>query len=97
MYGVPANTPIKVLAPKAEWFANNFRDHVTTKFNVFDTHEVIVDPSGVHKHASVPGPVTVGSLWAQHGWFGFRDQDTGWVMMVQPQHLEYDGQPLCEA
>lgn len=85
---IPANTPIKVIRANTEWRAENFRDAKTTKENFFFAEDLHVDPTGISKTASVPGTVTVGSAWANAGWFGFLRAGENWYCLVQSKHVQ---------
>ena len=72
-----------------------WKNHVTTKFNVFDKCELAIDPTGIGRLACVPGDrVTIGGALAKKGWYGFRRD--GFLLLVDPRDVEYDGRPVCE-
>lgn len=86
MFLVPTGTKSRVIKEKAEWLPGNFRQWTTRKENVFDKHEVAVDPVGklgVHRGFSK----TIGGAYAAGGYYGFaRD---GYIILVRAVDVEY--------
>lgn len=92
MFGIRQGAEVLVIKDGKEWYGHNFQKHITQKFNVFDTHELTIDPSGIGKFACTPGPVTVGSAYASAGYFGFNRD--GFTMLADPADMEYDGHAM---
>jgi hypothetical protein len=82
---VKAGTEVKVIAKGKEWDSRNFEDQTTTEEQVFFLEDMRIDPLGIH------GPplkgVTVGSAWADAGWYGF-ELENGDTMMVPGDLVE---------
>lgn len=82
---VAAQTPVYTIKDGKEWSGKNVHQHITQEENIFFLEEICVDPTGIGKTmACVPGAVTVGSHWAEMGYYGFRRD--GWAILV-PAHL----------
>lgn len=88
MFIVEAGTPIRAIKNGKEWYDPNFTDTKTKKVNVFDKHELIVDPAGISKDAVTSASiVTVGGAYARAGWYAFRTDS--WTMLVHAQYVTY--------
>jgi hypothetical protein len=86
MFLIPQGTKVKLIREGKEWHAQNIREFVTTKLNVFEKEEVVVDPVGklgCHQGHSK----TIGGAYAKAGWYGFRSQ--GWNVLVPASNVQY--------
>jgi hypothetical protein len=60
------------LIPKGKsWSHNSVVEYVTSMDNIFEKHELCVDPTGISKYANGPLDKTVGGMWAKNGFYGF--------------------------
>jgi hypothetical protein len=89
MFLVKAGSPILAIQHGKEWFPQNFKSHITKHDNVFDKEDLIVDPTGIAKHANIPGGVTIGSGYAEAGYFGFTTTNSNWIMLVHSKYVKY--------
>jgi len=88
MFIVKEGVRAKAIKEGDEWYGRNFVDLTTRQVNVFEKCELVVDPTGVSKVASVPQHrKTVGGDWAKKGWYGFCKD--GWILLVPGTHVQY--------
>lgn len=87
MFLVKANTPILAIKNKEQWFSNNFKSAITRRDNVFDIHELIIDPAGIAKHATFDSDYTIGGFYAKNGYYGFKSDK--WTMLVKAEFVTY--------
>lgn len=84
---VKAGTRAWVINDDQEWYSQNFSTILTDTDQVFFREELVVNPTGIGKSfACVPGGVTVGSHWAEMGYYGFRRG--GRALLVGAAHVE---------
>ena len=87
MFLIKANTPILAIKNNQQWFSNNIRHTTTKHVNAFDKHELVIDPSGIAKHATFDSDHTIGCYYAKNGYYGFRS--TKWTMLVKAEFVQY--------
>jgi len=85
LFIIKKNTPIKVIKEGKEWYSKNFKDTFTKHENIFELHDIIVDPLG-NIGSTRFNKVTIGSLFAENGYYGFKKD--GWVMLVSANNVE---------
>ena len=55
---------------------------------VFGKEELLIDPTGISKYASVPSHMkTVGGYWAQQGYYGFKVKDG--IYLIPNKDVKY--------
>lgn len=93
LFLIPAGTDTKVIRGGKEWFSHNFEAHTTRLDNTFPLEQLIVDPVG--KVGASRGGVTVGSAYAEAGYYGFADEAyisshgrRGFAMLVPGNRVE---------
>ena len=91
MFIIPEGTNIRAIPPKKDWHPSNMRLMTTTKTNVFEKHEVILDPATgkLSGHIQRTAPKTIGAAYENGGWYGFVCSDTGWTMLVHHNNVNY--------
>jgi len=95
MFLIEAGTKVKVLKPGQEFTHANLTSRVTTKTNVFDVAELIIDPTGISRWVCGPkNERTIGGWYASRGYYGF-ETTSGWRLLVSAYDLEYDGEPVA--
>jgi hypothetical protein len=87
MFEILAGTEVRVIKDGREWRGENIRSWITRKDNLFDKAELCVDPTGIATWASVPGGVTIGSAFAEAGYYGFRSE--GYTVLVHASKCAY--------
>lgn len=88
MFVIESGVKSIVVKDGAEWtLSGNFKDFTTTKVNVFDKGELVIDPTNISKYACTPSFRTIGGQYAKAGWFGFRSG--GWILLVPGNHVQY--------
>ena len=70
MFTVEAGTKVKLIKTNTEWYTYNFVDHTLKHDQSFFLEDVRIDPVG--RVANCRGNVTVGSAWAEAGFYGFQ-------------------------
>lgn len=80
-YFVPVGTSALVICDGADWIEKNIRQYVTEHESAFTEAELIVDPT-----AAGCGCLTIGDVYAQMNYFGFRRN--GWVLLVPAEEVE---------
>jgi hypothetical protein len=86
MFEVKQGTECQLVRRGTEWFSENFRMHVTQNDNIFDKHQVVVDPVG-KLGANRSHKNLVGGAWAAAGYYGF--EAAGWILMVHASNVTY--------
>lgn len=89
MFEVKQGTEVKVIKDGVEWYSQNFRTWITKKDNLFDKEEMIIDPTFIASWCPPKGGVTVGSAYAEAGYYGFRSQ--GYAILVPASKVKYIG------
>lgn len=82
LFVVKAGTPVKVHDNSRASLGYPVEDRVTKRELAFELEEVRIDPLGLGREG-----VTIGSAWAEAGWYGFGYKDgpagrTGWMVLV---------------
>lgn len=91
MFIVPAGVNVRAVPPNQDWHPSNIRETRTTKTNVFEKHEVILDPATGKLSGDIArmAPKTIGASYEGCGWYGFKCATTGWTMLVHHNNVEY--------
>jgi len=87
MFLVPKGTLVKVKKARAEFYPKNIKDHVTKKDNLFDKHEVVLDPIG--KLGCCQNDHVIGGHYEKAGYYGFLRE--GWQVIVSANKVQYLG------
>ena len=70
-FQIPAGTLAQAIEPDADWTPANIETIITKADQLFFTEDIVVDPLG---HVGTgPDSVTVGGLYAQQGFYAFRE------------------------
>jgi hypothetical protein len=85
MFVVSAGTPVKVHDNSRGSYGYSTEDRVTKRELSFTLEDVRIDPVGQVGRSR--GGVTIGSAWAEAGWYGFGYEDgpcghKGWMVLV---------------
>lgn len=84
---VKKGTEVEVIrdARGVEWhIPANWRKHITKHDNIFYAEDIRIDPLG--HVGNGPGNVTVGSKYAEAGYYGFERK--GYIMIVHMSKVE---------
>ena len=87
MFLVKKDTIVKAIKDGEEWRPQNFVEKPLKETLVFDKGQLTIDPTGISKRACVPGCVTIGSAWAEAGWYGFSHK--GWTILARGRDVQY--------
>lgn len=89
MFEIKAGTEVRIIKVGQEWYAQNFREWVTCKDNLFDKEEMTIDPTGIASWCPPLNGVTIGSYYAKNGWYGF--QSNGYIILCPGSKVTYIG------
>ncbi len=84
---VEKGTKVKGIKDGKEWYLQNFIEKDLKETIVFDKAQLTIDPTGIGHFACVPGCVTIGSAYAEAGYYGFAYQ--GWTILVPGSEVQY--------
>lgn len=87
MFLIKADTNVRVIRDGQEWYAPNFREWKTRQDNFFEKHEMVIDPTFIATWTPPANGVTIGSAYADAGWYGFRRD--GFIVLCPATHVHY--------
>ena len=89
MFIVEKGVVARAIKDGREWVDKNFQTIKTKEVNVFDKHELIIDPTGIGTAYALTraNKVTIGGAYAAAGWYGFRRD--GWSLLVESRDVVY--------
>jgi hypothetical protein len=89
MFEIKAGTEVRVIKVGQEWYAQNFKEWTTRQDNLFDKEQMTIDPTGIASWCPPLKGVTIGSAYADAGWYGFQDQ--GYIILCPASKVAYIG------
>jgi hypothetical protein len=87
MFLVENGTLVKGIKDGKEWYPQNFVEKPLKETLVFDKAQLVIDPTGIGKHACKPGDITIGGSCAEAGYYGFSYE--GWTILVAGSEVRY--------
>lgn len=93
-FSIKAGTKVGMVAPGKEWFGDYWKEHYLQHDRIFFVEDIVIDPTGIgSRYACTPGCVTVGSNWAEAGYYGFKLDESygslkGYIVLVGASNVE---------
>lgn len=84
LFKVEKNTNVYVVKNDVAWLHLNVKDFVTTKENIFEIEDMVIDPIG--KIGFNREAKHIGGYYARQGYYGFKKD--GWVMLVHISNVK---------
>lgn len=89
MFEITSGTEIRVIKVGKEWYAQNIRTWITCNDNLFEKEDMRIDPTGIASWCPPLHGVTIGSAYADGGWYGFESK--GYIVLCPAQDVQYIG------